>query len=63
MDHKSWLWRKRSSEKTIVAAEKVAKPLRQTEVEVTEFLFIIKLVFYMQLFSYAPLFLLEDAIW
>ncbi|KAM3695034.1 hypothetical protein ACJW31_07G100400 [Castanea mollissima] len=33
MDHKSWLWRKRSSEKTIVAAEKVAKPLRKTEVE------------------------------
>ncbi|GMY06074.1 filament-like plant protein 7 [Fagus crenata] len=31
MDHKSWLWRKRSSEKTIVAAEKVATPLRKTE--------------------------------
>uniref|UniRef100_A0A2N9HHV3 Filament-like plant protein n=1 Tax=Fagus sylvatica TaxID=28930 RepID=A0A2N9HHV3_FAGSY len=33
MDHKSWLWRKRSSEKTIVAAEKVATPLRKTEEE------------------------------
>lgn len=54
MDHKSWLWRRRSSEKTIVAAEKVAKSLRKTEVEVTEFLFIIKLVFYMHLCFICP---------
>ncbi|KAE8007996.1 hypothetical protein FH972_004546 [Carpinus fangiana] len=34
MDHKSWLWRKRSSEKTIVAAEKVAVPLGRSEEEI-----------------------------
>jgi hypothetical protein len=62
MDHKSWLWRKRSSEKTIVAAEKVATPLRKTEEEVTEFLFHINLILYMQLCFICPPSFLEDAI-
>ncbi|XP_062090662.1 filament-like plant protein 7 [Humulus lupulus] len=31
MDHKSWLWRKKSSEKTILATNKVGNPIRGTE--------------------------------
>ncbi|KAF5444360.1 hypothetical protein F2P56_036845 [Juglans regia] len=34
MDHKSWLWRKKSLDKTIVSAERVAVPLRRTEKEI-----------------------------
>lgn len=36
MDHKSWLWRKKSSEKTIVAAGKVSFPLSRPGEEVVE---------------------------
>lgn len=31
MDHKTWLWRKKSSEKTIFATDKVGNPLRRIE--------------------------------
>ncbi|KAL5562486.1 hypothetical protein UlMin_032233 [Ulmus minor] len=31
MDHKTWVWRRKSSHKTILAAEKVANPLRRAE--------------------------------
>ncbi|PON82031.1 Filament-like protein [Trema orientale] len=31
MDHKTWLWRKKSSEKTIFVTDKVGNPLRRTE--------------------------------
>ncbi|KAG7976684.1 hypothetical protein I3843_06G163000 [Carya illinoinensis] len=34
MDHKSWLWRKKSLDKTIVSAERVSVPLRRTEKEI-----------------------------
>ncbi|GLT47313.1 hypothetical protein SLA2020_210180 [Shorea laevis] len=34
MDHKTWLWRKKSSEKTIVAADKVDISLKHIEAEV-----------------------------
>ncbi|XP_048433414.1 filament-like plant protein 7 [Pyrus x bretschneideri] len=37
MDHKAWLWRKKSSEKTILAANKVATPLGRIEEEVQTF--------------------------
>ncbi|KAK9285671.1 hypothetical protein L1049_024870 [Liquidambar formosana] len=38
MDHKTWIWRKRSSEKTIVAADKVNLPATGTEEEVQSLL-------------------------
>lgn len=34
MDHKAWLWRKKSSEKTIVSTNKLAIPLGTIEEEV-----------------------------
>ncbi|KAM1790789.1 hypothetical protein FF1_034733 [Malus domestica] len=37
MDHKAWLWRKKSSEKTILATNKVATPLGRIEEEVQTF--------------------------
>ncbi|KAB2635877.1 filament-like plant protein 7 [Pyrus ussuriensis x Pyrus communis] len=37
MDHKAWLWRKKSSEKTILAANKGATPLGRIEEEVQTF--------------------------
>lgn len=34
MDHKPWLWRKKSSEKTIIATDKLDLPLKGNEAEV-----------------------------
>lgn len=36
MDHKAWLWRKRSSEKTIVVKDKADLSLKENEGEVME---------------------------
>lgn len=34
MDHKPWLWRKKSSEKTIIATDKLDLSLKGNEAEV-----------------------------